>query len=266
MTYKGNLEKMVSENNSEIQYYLPVGTDKIPLNPFIGKEITLEFLNEINCVACGKKTNKSFAQGFCYQCFQDSPMASECILHPDKCKAHLGISRDMSWSESHCLTTHVVYLSVSSHLKVGITRFTQIPTRWIDQGATEAIVLAKTPNRHIAGTIEKFLMQYYSDKTSWQAMLKGENKDYDLIKEKHTAIQYLPEELKKYIVEENEITALNYPVKNYPAKIKSHSFDKQTVIKGILKAIKGQYLIFEDDSVINIRKHRGYLISFDNNE
>ncbi len=262
MTYKGNLEKMISDHKSEIEYYLPVGTEKIALNSLIGEEITLEYLNEIHCVACGKKTNKSFAQGFCYQCFQSSPMASECILHPDKCKAHLGISRDMSWSESHCLTTHVVYLAVSSHLKVGITRESQVPTRWIDQGASEAIIVAKTPNRHIAGTIEKFLMQFYSDKTSWQAMLKGTKGEYNLVDEKQKAIQHLPLELQKYAFEDDSVINLNYPIKNYPVKIKSNSFDKEALIKGTLKGIKGQYLIFEDDSVINIRKHRGYLISF----
>jgi len=260
MLYKGNLEKMISENNSEVVYTLPVGDDRIDLNPFIGKNIQLTFLDQINCVACGKKTNKSFSQGFCYNCFQSSPMASECILRPDQCKAHLGVSRDMEWSKTHCLQPHIVYLAVSSNLKVGITRQSQIPTRWIDQGASAAIILATVPNRHIAGTIEKYLMQYYSDKTSWQAMLKGTSAEVDLVAEKKVAASKLPVELQQYIQKEDLLTQINFPVSAYPDKVKSDSFDKSKIVSGVLKGIKGQYLIFEDNTVLNVRKHRGYLV------
>ena len=260
MKYQGNIIKMKSDLSDRVEYALPIGEELVPMNQFIGKKISLNFLNQINCIACGKKTNKSFAQGFCYNCFVKSPMASECILHPDKCQAHLGISRDMEWSKNHCLTPHVVYLAVSSNLKVGITRRSQVPTRWVDQGATSAIILAETPNRHIAGTIEKYLMQYYSDKTSWQAMLKGKNEEIDLVAEKTKAENYLPEELKKYCIEENNITVIQFPVDNYPVKISGISFDKTNIAEGILTGIKGQYLIFDNSSVINIRKHSGYLV------
>jgi hypothetical protein len=260
MQYKGNLEKMKTQEGNLVDYYLPVGDNMIHLNEFIGKPLKLEFLNTINCVACGKKTNKSFAQGFCYKCFSEAPEASECILHPDKCQAHLGISRDIEWSKSHCLTPHIVYLAVSSNVKVGITRKSQIPTRWIDQGASEAIILAQTPNRHIAGIIEKYLMQYFSDKTSWQSMLKGNRIDIDLIKEKEKAVEFLPNELKQYCIDDFTITSIAFPVNNYPEKVKSLSFDKQGKIEGILTGIKGQYLIFDNALVLNIRKHRGYLV------
>ena len=159
--------------------------------------------------------------------------------------------------------SYIVYLAISSNLKVGITRKSQIPTRWIDQGATSAIILAETPNRHIAGTIEKYLMQYYSDKTSWQAMLKGKTAEDDLITEKLKAIDYLPEELKKYCTTENEITKITYPLENYPVKISSVSFDKKEKIEGVLTGIKGQYLILDSSTVINIRKHSGYLIQLE---
>ncbi len=260
MEYIGNIEKMLTQLDDNVKYILPIGEERIEMNQFIGKTISLQFQNQINCVACGKKTNKSFAQGFCFNCFSSAPEASECILHPDKCQAHLGISRNMQWSINHCLTPHIVYLANSSNLKVGITRKTQIPTRWIDQGATKAIIIAETPNRHIAGIIEKYLMQYYSDKTSWQSMLKGISNHIDLYKEKAKVKDLLPTELLQYYSKSNNLTTIKFPIENYPTKIKNESFDKMQNVEGVLTGIKGQYLIFDHSRVLNIRKHRGYFV------
>ncbi len=255
---------MKSNLTNTVDYALPIGDELVPMNTFINKKISLTFLNKINCIACGKKTNKSFGQGFCYNCFSTSAQASECILHPDKCQAHLGISRDQEWAKNHCLQPHVVYLAVSSNLKVGITRKTQIPTRWIDQGASSAIILAETPNRHIAGIIEKYLMSYYSDKTSWQGMLKGKTADVDLLTERDKAIGYLPSELKQYCdTDNNNITQISFPVEEYPIKISSLSFDKTSRVEGMLTGIKGQYLMLDNSNVLNIRKHNGYMIEIE---
>ncbi|MCW3785162.1 DUF2797 domain-containing protein [Plebeiibacterium sediminum] len=262
MEYIGNIEKMLTQLDDNVKYILPIGEERIEMNQYIGKQISLQFQNQINCVACGTKTNKSFAQGFCFNCFSSAPEASECILHPDKCQAHLGISRDMQWSINHCLTPHIVYLANSSNIKVGITRKTQIPTRWIDQGATAAIIIAVTPNRHIAGIIEKYLMQYYSDKTSWQSMLKGVSNHVDLSAEKAKVKSLLPAELLQYYSTSDDITTIKFPVEEYPVKIKSESFDKTQNVEGVLTGIKGQYLILDHSRVINIRKHRGYLVKF----
>lgn len=263
MKYQGNISKMKTDLKSTVEYFLPIGEELISLNTFINKKIGISYLNQINCIACGKKTNKSFGQGFCYSCFTEAPEASECVLQPDKCQAHLGISRDAEWAKNHCLTPHIVYLAVSSNIKIGITRKTQIPTRWIDQGASSAIILAETPNRHIAGTIEKFLMQYYSDKTSWQGMLKGVSLDIDLVAEKEKATKYLPGELKQYCTHDKNITQINFPVKQYPDKLNSQNFDKTDRVEGILTGIKGQYLMLDNSNVINVRRHNGYLVQLE---
>ena len=257
---------MKSDLTDTVEYTLPIGDHMVPLNHLINKKISIQYLNQINCIACGKKTNKSFGQGFCYPCFTQAPEASECVLQPDKCQAHLGISRDQEWAQNHCLTPHVVYLAISSNLKVGITRKTQIPTRWIDQGATAAIVLAETPNRHIAGIIEKFLMQYYADKTSWQGMLKGKSEEIDLLSEKEKALAYLPAELKQYGITDNPITQICFPVTEFPEKVKSLTFDKTDKVEGILTGIKGQYLMLDYSNVLNIRRHNGYMIELDYQE
>jgi hypothetical protein len=171
----------------------------------------------------------------------------------------------MVWAEKHDLIEHIVYLAVSSEVKVGVTRIHQIPTRWIDQGANLAVKLAKTPNRHIAGIIEVFLKKHFTDKTNWRAMLKNEIiENIDLVTEKEKVIQLLPKELRKYAETDNSTIEINYPVQRFPDKIKSVGFDKTPVIEGVLTGIKGQYLLFDDDSVLNIRKHNGYFIQFIN--
>jgi len=260
MKYEGNILKMATKLEDNVQYHLNIGSEKIYMNDLIGKEIQLTYLNQINCIRCGRKTNKSFFQGYCYPCFMNAPETAPCIVKPEECQAHEGIARDMEWSKDHCLIDHYVYLAVSSGLKVGVTRYTQIPTRWMDQGANEAIKLAKAPNRHIAGLIEVELKKFLADKTNWQQMLKNQVKrSVDLFEEKKKASKNLIPELQQYLIAEDDITKIIYPVKAYPTKVKSLSFDKTGQYRGRLIGIKGQYLIFEDNTVFNVRKHNGYL-------
>jgi hypothetical protein len=260
MEKEGNLLKMLTQRGQYAQYFLRIGADQIYMNDLIGREIKLQYNHKINCIRCGRETSKSFFQGYCYPCFRDAPETDECILHPEKCQAHEGISRDMEWSKTHCLIDHYVYLAVSSGLKVGVTRHNQIPTRWIDQGAHQAIKLAKTPNRYLAGLIEVDLKQFLADKTNWQQMLKNQVKrPVNLLEEKQKASENLRADMQKYLIEDNTIEEISYPVEQFPEKVKSLSFDKIDEYKGKLKGIKGQYLIFEDGKVFNVRKHNGYL-------
>jgi hypothetical protein len=265
MQLEGNILKMRTELASPVKYTLPIGENLLEMNGLIGKEISLKFDGRINCISCGKQTKTSFGQGFCYNCLQTAPEASESVMRPELSKAHFGIARDMEWAEKHDLIEHIVYLAVSSEVKVGVTRIHQTPTRWIDQGANLAVKLAKTPNRHIAGIIEVFLKKHFTDKTNWRAMLKNEIiENIDLVTEKEKVIQLLPKELRKYAEADSSTIEINYPVQRFPDKIKSVGFDKTPVIEGVLTGIKGQYLLFDDDSVLNIRKHNGYFIQFIN--
>lgn len=262
MQHTGNLEKMHTElKDGVVQYTLNLENERVNMNSLVGKEMHLLFLDTINCMSCGKVTKKSFGQGFCYPCFQKSPLTEPCVLRPELCEAHEGVARNMEYAESHCLIDHYVYLAVSSSVKVGVTRHTQIPTRWIDQGATYAIKLATTPNRYLAGAIEVELKEHLSDKTNWQRMLKNQiAEDIDLVDEKEKAYELLSMDLQEYITDDDEILTIEYPVLQFPEKVKSISLDKLSEVKGKLMGIKGQYLIFEDNSVINIRKHGGYLV------
>ncbi len=264
MRYNGTLLKMETKLVNPIEYELPIGDELIYMNPLIGKYIALKWLKEIYCVACGRKTNKSFAQGFCYPCFLNAPETSECIFRPELCRAQDGIARDMEWAENHCLQDHIVYLAISSGIKVGVTRSGQIPTRWIDQGAWQAIKLAKTPNRYTAGLIEVALKEHISDRTHWQRMLKNQLiEGVDLTVTKKEMVAHLPSDLQNYISEENDIAEINYPVNEYPEKVKSLSFDKLEEITGRLWGVKGQYLIFDDGTVLNMRKHTGYMVELE---
>lgn len=257
----GNLLKMKTALEDEVQYYFRLDDDLTHLNPLIGKEIELVFEGQINCISCGAKTKKSFAQGFCYKCFISAPESSPCIIKPELCEAHLGKGRDIAWEEAHHNQPHIVYLAKSSAVKVGVTRSTQMPTRWIDQGASEAIVLAEVPYRRLAGEIEVTLKNHFTDKTNWQRMLKNEVSPLNLEAIKEKCIQEsLPAEYKQFTSKNNEIISFNYPVEAYPNKIKSISFDKTPVVTSTLKGIKGQYLYFEEGMVMNIRKHSGYLV------
>lgn len=257
---KGHLHKMHVSLEEQVQYTLKWDKE-IVMNDFIGKPLSLKFEGVINCTSCGKRTKNSFGQGFCYPCFTSAPEAAECIIRPELCRAHLGEGRDVEWEEKHHNQPHVVYLAASDVVKVGVTRDTNIPNRWIDQGAMSAIRLAETPNRYEAGILEVALKDMFTDKTNWRKMLKNEfDENIDLEEEKWTLHEQLPSDLTEYFSENDEILEINYPVLEFPEKVKSLSFDKVPYVEGILKGIKGQYLLFDDDRVLNIRKHTGYEI------
>lgn len=260
MKYEGVLKKMQTENGSPIQYYLVFENDFLNMNQLLGKKISINFLR-YQCLNCSLQ-KKIYRQGFCYDCFFEIPQAADWIIKPELSKAHLGIEdRDLAYEESVQLKPHIVYLANSSSVKVGVTRKTQVPTRWIDQGAHEAIEIVEVPNRYLAGITEIALKDYVSDKTNWRTMLKNEVTDENLVEWRNKLKQYIPAEAAEYYLENNGETNLEFPVLRYPEKPKSLNLEKNPFYEGILKGIKGQYLIFEDDTVFNIRSNEGYVVS-----
>jgi hypothetical protein len=258
----GLIAKMKVEHASPVRYTFHLN-EEISMNELIGRNIRMEWNGTILCCSCGKRTKSSFGQGFCYTCFTTSPHASHCIISPELCRAHLGEGRDIDWEHANHNQPHIVYLAASDCVKVGVTRATQTFTRWIDQGASSAIVLAETPNRYVAGTIEVALKAGMSDRTNWQRMLRNEiDHGIDLVEEKGRIEDLLPFDLRDYISSDDTIHSFEYPVVQFPVKVKSVGFDKSRVIAGKLVGIKGQYLIFEDHTVINLRKHTSYEIAF----
>jgi len=274
MLITGHLNKMVtslgSQAESPVQYQLPLDDELISLNSYIGKKIKLKYLGEIHCVECGRKTNKSFNQGFCYPCFKSLAKCDMCIMKPETCHYHEGTCREPEWGEEFCMQDHYVYLANSSGIKVGITRGTQIPTRWIDQGASEALPIFKVSNRLLSGKIEIVIKNHVSDRTDWRKMLKGAPEHVDLAAKRDELIKASEKELKQIekefgkseieLLDEKQIN-ISFPIKDYPEKIKSLNFDKMPEIEGMLQGIKGQYLIL-DIGVLNIRKFAGYQVKF----
>lgn len=259
----GNLHKMDVELEDTVRYQLRLESSVV-MNDLIGQEVSLSWSGKIFCQKCNKITKNSFGEGFCYTCFTTAAESAECIIRPELCRAHLGEGRDPEWEQRNHNVPHIVYLAASDIVKVGVTRITQVPTRWIDQGASAAIRLAETPNRYEAGILEVALKDFFSDKTNWQRMLKNEiDESIDLVEEKWSLHDQLPSDLTKYFSEDDEVITLNYPVLEYSNKIKSLSFDKLSEIKGKLVGIKGQYLLFEGGNAMNVRKHTGYNVTLE---
>lgn len=269
MMFTGNIRKMRSELLDEVAYQLPLfhvlePKELIDMTGLVGQTIRIEFQNEINCVVTGKKIKKSYGDGMSYDAFMSSPLATPSIIRPELSRIHEGVAlRDEEWERKHHLQPHVVYLSNTSGIKVGVTRTTQIPTRWIDQGAVEAILLAEVPYRQLAGLIEVALKPYVADKTNWRKMLKNECSSENLLDKKEALIELLPEAYYDFISDNDEITAINYPVIEYPEKVASIKLDKFPSIEKRLNGIKGQYLIFDDESVLNLRSHTGYKVTIE---
>ncbi len=266
---KGNLRKMVTHLESPVRYQLKLGDSVVEMNDYIGKSIRLSYCGEINCVHCGRKTKKSFGQGYCYPCFRDLPECDGCIVKPETCHFDAGTCRDAEWGKTNCFQDHYVYLANSSGVKVGITRGSQVPTRWMDQGATQALPIFRVSNRLQSGLVEVALKQHVADKTDWRKMLKGVAAPVVLAEVRDELVAKCQSELDALrqrfgdaditFLPDESLVDIEYPVEQHPDKVKSYNFDKTPQIEGRLDGIKGQYLIF-DSGVINIRKFGGYLI------
>lgn len=262
---------MHAKLDKPVQYELLLSDQAIPLNPLVGKPVKLIYTGKISCVHCGRPTKKSFSQGYCYPCFISLAQCDMCIMKPETCHYTAGICREPAWGEVFCMQTHYVYLANSSGIKVGITRQNQIPTRWLDQGAAQALPIFKVQSRHVSGLVEVVIAKHISDKTSWQQMLKNNVEPIDLAAKRDELKETLKTELAditqrfgaqaiEYLAHEQAVD-IHYPVNRYPDKVKSFNLDTNPEVSGILEGIKGQYLLL-DTGVINLRKYSGYEIVF----
>ncbi len=268
----GSIRKMRSELNNPVDYFLPVGEKEIYLNSYLGNTLKLKFNGSINCLNCGRKTNKSFSQGYCFPCMKKLARCDLCMMKPETCHYFAGSCREPEWAKQNCFVPHDVYLANTSALKVGITRHSQIPTRWIDQGATQATIMFQVATRQQSGFVEMAFKDLIADKTNWRTMLKGIAQPRDLLAEAEKLKQQLQQAIAAVKTKfesgcieaieaaQRKLVNIEFPVLQYPAKIVSHNFDKNPIVEGTLLGIKGQYLIF-DTGVINIRKFSAYNIS-----
>lgn len=267
---RGALTKMTVRLGAPAQYSLRLGEAEVAVNPLLGQRLRLEFLGAIHCSHCGRKTKKSYAQGYCYPCMTRLAQCDSCIMSPEKCHYDAGTCREPGWGEQFCMTDHVVYLANSSGVKVGITRATQMPTRWLDQGARQALPILRVATRQQSGLVEDLLRSQVADKTNWRALLKGDAELVDLVAVRERlfdscreGLEVLQQRFGLQAIQplaDAEVLEIDYPVERYPTKIASLDLDKTPVVEGTLQGIKGQYLIL-DCGVINIRKYTAYQVA-----
>ncbi|MEQ6887475.1 DUF2797 domain-containing protein [Halomonas sp. CS7] len=257
---------MAIEPGSPARYVLRTGEERLALNACLGKPLSLEWTGAIACTHCGRATRKSFAQGHCYPCFKKLAQCDTCIMKPELCHFFEGTCREPDWGERHCFQPHVVYLANASGLKVGITRASQMPTRWLDQGAVQALPILEVDTRQQSGFVEVLFKEQVSDRTNWRAMLKGSTERLDLAAERDRLLERLGSGLDNLrerfgadairVLDASPLS-FDYPVLEFPTKVVSHNLDKNPHVEGTLLGIKGQYLIL-DSGVINLRKFTGY--------
>ncbi|AEB59251.1 DUF2797 domain-containing protein [Ectopseudomonas mendocina] len=267
---RGSLSKMKAHLDAPVQYAFRLGDEEVPVNPLVGKSLRLEYLGAIHCSHCGRKTKTSFSQGYCYPCMQKLAQCDVCIMSPERCHYDQGTCREPNWGEQFCMTDHIVYLANSSGVKVGITRASQVPTRWIDQGATQALPILRVATRQQSGFVEDLLRSQVADKTNWRALLKGDAAPVDLLAIREqlfdscgAGISELQQRFGLQAIQPlsaAEVLEIRYPIEAYPAKISSFNLDKSPLAEGTLLGIKGQYLMF-DTGVINIRKYTAYQLA-----
>lgn len=275
MEYQGHLKKMATEHrstdqNCNVQYQLILDEQSIALNEHIGKKISIRYDGEIHCGHCGRKTKKSFSQGYCYPCFKKLAQCDSCIMSPERCHYDAGTCREPEWAEQFCMTDHIVYLANSSGIKVGITRLNQVPTRWMDQGATQALPIFRVATRQLSGFVEDVFREHIGDRTNWRALLKGEGEPVDLVSLRDELMEKtrsgISELQQRYgvqavqAIDDSDAYEFHYPVDSYTTKVKTHNLDKTPEVEGVIQGIRGQYVLL-DTGAINIRKFGSYQVT-----
>ncbi len=252
------LSKMNHIHDSPERYRL----DDLDLNQALGKTIRISHSGRIVCAACGNRTPKSYGDGYCYPCLTSLARADNCIMQPHTCHFARGTCREPDWGQEHCMVPHVAYLALTTQVKIGVTGAQRVLTRWGDQGARAAVVLARTPNRLTAGLIEKALARHMPDRTDWRKLITSEPEPADLLDEKRRAATLVPEELKTHLADKEQVEQFSYPVLGYPEKAKTKNLDRDKTLRGVLSGIKGQYLLFKDFA-FNVRRHCGYEVELE---
>lgn len=264
---RGALEKMRVEAGDPVAYRLELGEATVAMNPLLGRRVALEFAGTIHCVSCGRPTRKSFEQGHCFPCFRRLASCDRCVKSPELCHYHEGTCREPAWGERNCMTDHVVYLANSTGVKVGITRASQVPVRWIDQGAVAAIPFARTATRRQAGLLEVLLKEHVTDRTQWQRLLRGDPEPVDLAAVRAELLERCAEVIAALQaefgvqairpVDDAAAQQFRYPVEAWPAKVRALDLEKLGRVEGELQGIKGQYLLLSS-GVLNVRKYTAY--------
>jgi hypothetical protein len=259
--YAGKLVKMGVQYAEPVRYRLSLGGSSIDMNAGIGSHLSISYSGEIRCVRCDRRTRKSYGDGYCYPCFRDAPENAQCIIRPELCRAHLGEGRDPAWEEEHHNRPHALYLALTNTVKVGVTRWTQLQDRWIDQGAARGIVAARTPYRALAGRMEVAVKELFTDRTNWRRMLRDERgAATDLREARERLLAALPDDLQQYRMHRAAPLPIRYPLESPPGTIRSLNLDKCPAFSERLIGIRGQYLVFADGTVFNVRRYSGYIV------
>lgn len=233
----------------------------LDVNALLGRVLDIEYLEHIACCHCGRRTRKSFAQGYCYPCFRSLARCDLCVVSPDRCHYAAGTCREPEWGESFCMQPHLVYLANSTGPKVGITRRGAERGRWLDQGATQGLVIMEAPTRHLAGLAEVAVGRYLTDRTDWRALVRGDAEPVDL--------PLLRDRLRRLDADDPLVDdqvrwapdyaplALSYPILRYPSRIRRFRLERDRRVRATLVGVKGQFLLF-DQGVLNVRQHTGF--------
>ena len=270
MQWEGNLRKLETapqpNQHGQVAYVLR-GADVLEalpveeMNAWVGERLHIQFEGQIHCRVTGQTIRKAYGEGMSYQAWSEHPAAVESVLRPELSRIHEGIAlRDFDWEQKHHNQPHYVYISQTGAFKVGVTRTTNRPFRWHDQGAVAAIAIAETPYRQLAGEMEVALKEILSDKTNFRKMLANVEPNRPEIEDwKEECFDYLGPAYEPFFIDEPPEEFV-YPVLNYPGKVISLTLDKAPYIEGTLQGIKGQYLLFDGGRVLNVRRHSGYRV------
>lgn len=250
---------MLHDVGNPVQYRWELDGSVQSINDWLGRRVRISFCGEQRCIACGKAVKRLYQNGYCFPCVTTLAETDLCIVKPHECHLHLGTCRDETFAATHCTVPHTVYLGVSSHAKVGLTRKHREFTRWLDQGAIRATAFAEVPTRRDAGMLEMEIAAWLPDKTNWRKMVCGEVEEADLAALAEEAAARIDEKWSAHVIRERVVHEFNYPVlADRETRPKSLSLERAPV-EGLLVGARGQYLLFEE-GVVNIRKHAGMLL------
>ena len=253
---------MVSWSRGKPRLYLADVDGPIDLAGLVGKDIRVDIQSGFRCQHCGDRADTSP----CQEC-QSKPPFQQCVFTPGTSCTYQDCPFP-AFKRRSCAHNFIVYLVAKDGVKAGITQADRAVSRWAEQGATHGMIVARTPNRRVAGTVEDALEAVVSTESTkeWYEPLDEPKKA--LIEAADSCRDVLTRSLKPFsALSANETTIedriVSLPVHFTGDDATVSSLPELTVDEGLqseVLGVRGQILATEN-AVVNFDHLKGKQIT-----
>jgi len=249
---------MVSWSRGKPRLYLADTDGPIDLAGLVGDEIRVDIQPGFRCQHCGDQADNSP----CQEC-QSKPPFQQCVFTPGTSCTYQDCPFP-SFKRRSCAHNFVVYLVAKDSVKAGITQADRAVSRWAEQGATHGMIIARTPNRRVAGIVEDALETVVSTESTKEWYEPLDEPKHALMEAVDSCRDALTEPLKPFSTLPTDETALKDRIVQVPVHFTGDDATVRTLpeisvdegLQSAVLGVRGQ-IVATEDAVVNFDHLKG---------